>query len=708
MPSLANAPITVLNGIGATRAKLYGRLGIVTVSDLAYHFPRAYEDRGNIKTLAECDIGEKAAVVLTIGTYPQKAIIKRGMTLTKFTAYDATGVCEITFFNQTYVADKFPIGSTFRFYGRIESFGKRYKLSSPAFERITPGRELPPLIPVYPLTEGLTQGRVTADVAAALSLLSTELKDHLPESVRHKYNLCTLPYALHEIHQPTNAASAAIARRRLAFDELFAFALGMAMSGAKRRGEGAPVCSVESLEPILSKFPYSLTGDQLRAIEDIRRDMAGTSPMSRMVVGDVGCGKTAVAICAIYIAVASGRQAALMAPTEILARQHYALIAPIFEKMGYRVSLLVGSTSGSVKRRTYLSLASTDPENRIDIVIGTHALISEGVEFAAPGVMITDEQHRFGVAQRALLSKKGNNAHFLVMSATPIPRSLALMLYGDLDLSRIAEMPSGRQRVETFVVDSSYRERLNGFIKKQVELGGQVYVVCPSIEEREDVEEGEILLSEVGISKNGLPPLKAAVQLAEELSYALPTLRIACLHGKMRTEAKDRVMAQFIQHEVDVIVSTTVIEVGVNVPNATLMIIENAERFGLAQLHQLRGRVGRGERQSFCVLVSDGKSESERMRLDTMRREYDGFRIAEQDLAMRGPGDFIKGSNDPTVRQSGGVRFKLADTAQDPGLLSDACEAARELISGSPDLDSNENLRGMITRMFSLDSHSLN
>lgn len=708
MPSLANAPITVLNGIGATRAKLYGRMGIATVSDLAYHFPRAYEDRGNLKTLAECEIGEKAAVLLTIGTYPQKAMIKRGMTLTKFTAYDATGVCEITFFNQTYVADKFPIGSTFRFYGRIESLGKRYKLSSPAFERIVPGRELPSLIPVYPLTEGLTQGRVTSDVAAALSMLSTELKDHLPEAVRHKYNLCTLPYALHEIHQPTNAASAAIARRRLAFDELFAFALGMAMSGAKRCGEGAPVCSVESLEPILSKFPYSLTGDQLRAVEEIRRDMAGTAPMSRMVVGDVGCGKTAVAICAMYIAVASGRQAALMAPTEILARQHYASIAPIFEKMGYRVALLVGSTSGSVKRRTYISLASTDPTNRIDIVIGTHALLSDGVEFAAPGVMITDEQHRFGVAQRAALSKKGNNAHFLVMSATPIPRSLALMLYGDLDLSRIAEMPSGRQRVETFVVDESYRERLNGFIKKQVDQGNQVYVVCPSIEEREDVEEGEILLSEVGLSKNGLPPLKAAVQLAEELSRALPTLRIACLHGRMRGEAKDRIMARFVQQEIDVIVSTTVIEVGVNVPNATLMIVENAERFGLAQLHQLRGRVGRGDQKSYCVLVSDGKSESERMRLDTMRREYDGFRIAEQDLAMRGPGDFIKGSNDPTVRQSGGVHFKLAETAQDPGLLSDACEAAREMIASSPDLDSNENLRGMITRMFSLDSHSLN
>lgn len=708
MPSLANLPITALRGIGPARAKIYARLGIVSVSDLIYHFPRAYEDRGAVKPLSECAIGERASVILTVGTVPRKTMIRRGMTLLKFTAYDESGVCEITFFNQNYLADKFPLGSSFRFFGRMESIGRRYKLSSPAYEQVKEREELPPLVPIYPLTEGLTQSRVAADVKLALSALMPELQDHLPDELRRRYSLCTLAYALREIHEPTSAESVAVARRRLAFDELFVFALGTAMSGAKRREVGAPICRVDDLDEILSAFPYSLTGDQLRAIEDIRGDMAKEAPMSRMVVGDVGCGKTAVAVCAMYIALKSGRQAALMAPTEILARQHFASIAPIFEKMGYRVGLLVGSMTPTSKRRMHEALAASDPSTRIDVVIGTHALISEGVEFAAPGILITDEQHRFGVAQRAALSKKGECAHFLVMSATPIPRSLALMLYGDLDLSRICEMPRGRQRVDTFVVNESYRERLNGFIKKQVEGGGQVYVVCPSIEEREEVESGEIALSEVGVHNRIQPPLKAALQVAEELSAALPELKIAYLHGRLRGEEKDAIMHRFAEGEIDVLVSTTVIEVGVNVPRATLMIVENAERFGLAQLHQLRGRVGRGTQKSYCVLVSECRSESERARLDVMRREYDGFRIAEQDLALRGPGDFIKGSTDPTVRQSGGLHFKLANATEDAEIFSDAFEAARELVSSPTGLENNENLRGMITRMFSIDSHSLN
>lgn len=708
MPSLANLPITALRGIGPARAKIYARLGIISVSDLIYHFPRAYEDRGAVKPLSECAIGERASVILTVGTVPRKTMIRRGMTLLKFTAYDESGVCEITFFNQNYLADKFPLGSSFRFFGRMESIGRRYKLSSPAYEQVKEREELPPLVPIYPLTEGLTQSRVAADVKLALSALMPELQDHLPDELRRRYSLCTLAYALREIHEPTDADSVAVARRRLVFDELFVFALGTAMSGAKRREVGAPICRVDDLDEILSAFPYSLTGDQLRAIEDIRSDMAKEAPMSRMVVGDVGCGKTAVAVCAMYIALKSGRQAALMAPTEILARQHFASIAPIFEKMGYRVGLLVGSMTPTSKRRMHEALAASDPSTRIDVVIGTHALISEGVEFAAPGILITDEQHRFGVAQRAALSKKGECAHFLVMSATPIPRSLALMLYGDLDLSRICEMPRGRQRVDTFVVNESYRERLNGFIKKQVEGGGQVYVVCPSIEEREEVESGEIALSEVGVHNRIQPPLKAALQVAEELSAALPELKIAYLHGRLRGEEKDAIMHRFAEGEIDVLVSTTVIEVGVNVPRATLMIVENAERFGLAQLHQLRGRVGRGTQKSYCVLVSECRSESERARLDVMRREYDGFRIAEQDLALRGPGDFIKGSTDPTVRQSGGLHFKLANATEDAEIFSNAFEAARELVSSPMGLENNENLRGMITRMFSIDSHSLN
>lgn len=708
MTKLANAPISALQGIGAVRAKAYGKLGIDTVSDLVYHFPRAYEDRGNVKLLSECISGNKASLILTVGTVPKKTMIRRGMTLLKFTAFDDSGTCEITFYNQNYLSDKFPLGSTFRFYGQVERVGKRYKMNSPAYEMMVEDEELPALVPVYPLTEGISKNRITTDVKAALGVLSTELEDHLPDEIRREYKLCTLPFALKTIHNPTDYESVARAKRRLIFDEFFTFALGMAITGKKRREYGAPKCCNNDIAELLAKLPYELTGDQKKAIDEIRRDMERDVPMSRILVGDVGCGKTVCAMAAMYIAIKSGRQAILMAPTEILARQHYLDIAPIFEKMGYKVGILVGSLSASEKKRVRASLVEQDEKKRLDVVIGTHALISEGVEFFAPGVVITDEQHRFGVSQRAALSKKGEHAHVLVMSATPIPRSLSLILYGDLDLSKINEMPKGRQRVDTFAVDEGYRDRLNAFIKKQVEEGGQVYIVCPAVEEKEPLGSGEIALSELGTSVEDMPPLKAAVQFSEELSAALPTLNIAFLHGRMKGNEKDAVMKRFADGEIDVLVSTTVIEVGVNVPNATLMIVENAERFGLAQLHQLRGRVGRGAKKSYCVLVSDSKGENARERLETMRREYDGFKIAEKDLILRGPGDFIKGSSDPVVRQSGGLRFKLADMSEDSGVLTDAYEAAKRYLESSPDLENAPTLRYMIEKMFSIDAHSLN
>lgn len=708
MKKLSNAPINVLQGVGPARAKAYSKLGVNTVSDLLYHFPRAYENRGDIKLLSECVPGDKAALCLVIGTIPKKTMIRRGMTLLKFTAFDESGICEITFYNQNYLADKFPLGATFRFYGQVEKVGKRYKMSSPAYEIMIEGEELPPLVPVYPLTEGLTKNRLVTDIKAAINAVSPELEDYLPDDIRSRYKLCTLPFALRAIHDPENYESVARAKRRIVFDEFFTFALGMALSGKKRREYGAPKCENNELKGLLSAFPYELTGDQKKAIDDIKKDMASGVPMSRILVGDVGCGKTVCAMAAMCIAVQSGRQAVLMAPTEILARQHFSDISPIFEKMGYKVGLLVGSMTATEKKRVRASLISEDNSLRTDVVIGTHALISEGVEFADAGVLVTDEQHRFGVAQRATLSKKGHHAHVLVMSATPIPRSLALILYGDLDLSKINEMPKGRQRVDTFVVDESYRPRLNAFIEKQVEQGDQVYIVCPSVEEKETEYSGEIALAEFGVQKEEMPPLKAAVQLAEELSSALPNLNVAFLHGRMKGAEKDGVMKHFVDGEIDVLVSTTVIEVGVNVPNSTIMIVENAERFGLAQLHQLRGRVGRGSKKSYCILVSDSKGEKARERLETMKREYDGFAIAEKDLLLRGPGDFIKGSSDPLVRQSGGLRFKLADMSEDSGVLSDAYEAAQELLQTSPDLSANENLRSMISRMFSIDAYSLN
>lgn len=708
MAKIADASVKVLSGVGPARVKAYSNLGINTVSDLIYHFPRAYENRGDIKLLSECIAGNKAALEMVIGTVPKKTMIRRGMTLLKFTAFDESGTCEITFYNQNYLADKFPLGATFRFYGQVERVGKRYKMNSPSYEMVIEGEELKSLVPIYPLTEGISRNRIAADIESAMSIISPELDDYLPDEIRRKYKLCTLPFAIRSIHDPTDYESVARAKRRLVFDEFFTFALGMTLSGQKRREYGAPICDNNDLSELLSAFPYQLTGDQIKSVEDIKRDMAKDTPMSRILVGDVGCGKTACAMAAMYIAVKSGRQAVLMAPTEILARQHYKDIAPVFERMGFKTELLVGSLTATQKKKVRASLVEEDVSKRTNVVIGTHALISEGVEFHSAGVVVTDEQHRFGVAQRATLSKKGERAHVLVMSATPIPRSLALIMYGDLDLSKINEMPKGRQRVDTFVVDENYRSRLNSFIEKQVLEGGQVYIVCPAVEEKEPEDLGEISFAEFGIQREELPPLKAAVQFSEELSRALPGLNIAFLHGKMKGVEKDGIMGRFAQGEIDVLVSTTVIEVGVNVPRATLMVVENAERFGLAQLHQLRGRVGRGSRKSYCVLVSDSKGENARERLETMKREYDGFKIAEKDLVLRGPGDFIRGSNDPLVRQSGGLKFKLADMSEDAGVLSEAYEAARELIERSPDLSSNENLKRMVTKMFSIDIYSLN
>ncbi len=708
MAKLSDASVKVLSGIGPARVKAYSKLGIETVSDLVYHFPRAYENRGDIKLLSECIPGNKAALEMVIGTVPKKSVIRRGMTLLKFTAFDESGTCEITFYNQNYLVDKFPLGATFRFYGQVERVGNRYKMNTPSYEMVIEGEELKPLVPVYPLTEGISKNRIAADIEAAINVLSPELEDYLPDEIRRRYKLCTLPFALRSIHDPTDYESVARAKRRLIFDEFFTFALGMTLSGKKRKEYGAPVCDNNDISELLAAFPYELTGDQMKAIDDIKRDMAKDTPMSRILVGDVGCGKTVCAMAAMLIAVKSGRQAVLMAPTEILARQHYNDIAPIFEKMDYRVELLVGSLTPAQKKRVRASLCDEDESKRTSIVIGTHALISEGVEFHSAGVLVTDEQHRFGVAQRATLSKKGERAHVLVMSATPIPRSLALIMYGDLDLSKINEMPRGRQRVDTFVVDENYRPRLNTFIEKQVVEGGQVYIVCPAVEEKEPEDLGEINFAEFGMQREELPPLKAAVQFSEELAKALPNLNIEFLHGKMKGAEKDDIMKRFAAGEIDVLVSTTVIEVGVNVPRATLMVVENAERFGLAQLHQLRGRVGRGNKKSYCVLVSDSKGENARERLETMKKEYDGFKIAEKDLLLRGPGDFIKGSSDPLVRQSGGIKFKLADMSEDSGILTDAYEAARELIEKSPDLSDNENLKRMIVKMFSIDEHSLN
>jgi ATP-dependent DNA helicase RecG len=657
-------------------------------------------------------------VVLTVSTEPRRARLKNRMTLLKFRAFDQSGVCDIAFFNQDYLYNSFPIGATFRFFGKVERMGNGYAMTGPAYESWSDESALPPLYPVYPLTEGLSNKVITAHIGQILNHATALLEDPLPDDIRQRQGLCTLAHALRTVHQPPDFASLHTAKMRLAFDEFFRFALGMGTLGHAARMTGAPVCRVSDsvMGEFLSALPYALTGAQARAISDVRADMASPVAMNRIVVGDVGCGKTVCAAAAMFVAIRSGRQAALMAPTGILAAQHAADLIPLFQRLGIRGALLVGSTPASQKQKVYAALASDDPARRLDFVIGTQALLSEQVSFAAPGLVIADEQHRFGVNQRATLSEKNGHAHLLVMSATPIPRSLALVMYGDLDVSRIDEMPPGRQRVDTYVVDEGYRARLDAFMRKNVAAGGQVYVVCPAVEQAEesagDREAGLIPLEAdfsagpkagpwAGASADALPPVKAAVQYAKELSARLPDLSVAFVHGKLKEAEKDRIMQSFAAGNIQVLVSTTVIEVGVNVPNACLMIVENAERFGLSQLHQLRGRVGRGSRKSYCILVRAGGGETAKARLEVMRTTYDGYQIAEQDLAQRGPGDFLAPGSGGGIRQSGGLRLRLAEGWPDGALMDQAFTEAHALLEQDPTLANHPLLRSAVQSGFS-------
>lgn len=711
MDALLAAPLLRLPGVGEKRAEQLARLGLHTVSDLLFHFPRAYENRGDVVSLAGTQeparAGARQAVILTVSTAPRRSRLKNRMTLLKFRAFDDSGTCEVAFFNQDYLADSFPIGAVFRFFGRVERTGRGFSLTNPAFEPYTEGSALPPLFPVYPLTEGLSNKLISGLIRQAMPAIA-RMEDPLPEDIREREGLCTLAFALRTVHCPPDFPSLHTAKTRLAFDEFFRFALGLGMQGGGARVGGAPVCCVseETFAGFRALLPYQLTAAQERTIAEIRHDMASGTAMNRMLVGDVGCGKTVCAAAAVYVAVRSGRQAAIMAPTGILAAQHAAELIPLFARIGIRGELLTGATTAARKRKIRAALADPDPAARLDFVIGTQALLSAGVDFAAPALVVTDEQHRFGVSQRAALSDKNRHAHLLCMSATPIPRSLALVLYGDLDVSRIDQMPPGRQRVDTFVVDESYRARLDAFIRKNVAAGGQVYIVCPAVEQAEGAEEAD----EAGLipltadfaaatpPAPTLPPLRAAVQYAAELAERLPDLRIGFVHGRMKQAEKDGIMQAFTAGEVQVLVSTTVIEVGVNVPNACLMIVENAERFGLSQLHQLRGRVGRGNRKSYCILVRAGGGDAARARLEVMRTTYDGFRIAEQDLAQRGPGDFLAPAAGGSIRQSGG--FRLAEGWNDAGLMDRAFGDARALLASDPTLGEHPLLRDAVRRGF--------
>ncbi len=704
-----DASIKCLHGIGDVKARAYGRLGVHTVGDLLLHYPRGYENRADVRLLADTSEDSKSSVILTVATQARVARLKKYMSLLKFKAFDDSGSCEIIFYNQDYLKNSFPVGAQFRFYGKITRTKSAYTMSSPAFEPYTEGTLLPPLLPIYPLTEGLSQKQLAKDMHSALTAasLSADADDFLPESIREKYSLCVRSYAIKSIHMPDSFSALAKAKRRLIFDELLLFALGVSMNSSAVQRHSAPPCPDTDISALEHLLPYSLTGAQKRVIAEIQADMSSGTAMNRILVGDVGCGKTVCAAAAIYIAVKNGKQAAIMAPTEILAVQHFHDLSELLGSLGIHCELLTGSMTAAQKKRVQTMAA----EGTLDVLIGTQALISGGVTLARPCLVVADEQHRFGVSQRALLAEKNSLSHMLVMSATPIPRTLALSMYGNLDVSRIDELPAGRQRVDTFAVGESYRDRLNSFIRKQIDEGGQVYVVCPAVEEKDDGE-ADLLIEDIDSDGHikSTPPLKSAVGYAEELSSLFPDANVTFLHGKMKPRDKDTVMRDFVGGKIKILVSTTVIEVGVNVPNASLMLVENAERFGLSQLHQLRGRVGRGSRRSYCVLVSESLNSDSRAkeRLLTMKDCHDGFLIAEKDLLMRGPGDFLRGHDDSSVRQSGGVKFKLAELCDDAQLLNIAFDEARALLSESPTLDAYPLLAREAEKMFTLEEGTVN
>lgn len=669
-----------LSGVGKARAAQLERLGISTLKDLIYCFPKSYEDRGNIIPLSLIDEYNAHAYVLTVASEVKTAKIRQNLSISKFRAFDDSASCEVVFFNAPYVKDVFHIGATFRFFGKISIVKGKIQFSNPKYEPYIEGEPLSRFFPVYPLTEGLSGKIMDKLIEKALSAISEQIKDPLPETIRLDNSLPTLTYALKNIHNPESEEALKKAIKRLAFDEMLYFGIGVSLSRQYKNSFSGVRFSPCDMKEFTEKLPYELTDSQKSVINDIYSDTViktkteSNSHMARIVVGDVGSGKTVCAEAAIFLAVKSGFQAVLMAPTEILARQHYIEISELFDKMGFKTELLVGACGAKEKRRIYEAMKSGEG----NIFIGTHALLSENTSFKNLGLVITDEQHRFGVAQRAVLNDKNKSAHMLVMSATPIPRTLALAMYGDLDVSRITELPKGRQTVDTFVIDESYRDRLNGFIEKQISLGGQCYVVCPAIEGEDEIVKNDFL--------NDKPKMKNVLDFTVKLRQIFENYRIEALHGKTNAKEKDEIMQGFSKGEIQILVATTIIEVGVNVPNATLMIIEAADRYGLSQLHQLRGRVGRGNRKSYCVLVSDSSAQKARERLEIMKNSHDGFEIANRDLEMRGPGDFFASKNSESFRQSGGFEFKLANLSNDSDLVKAAFSTAKDIVAKDPTL----------------------
>ena len=676
-------PVTILKGVGPARAKQLQALNIFTLEDLICHFPRGYEDRTKLVTIDKLQVDVPACFRAMVMNTPRTTHVRKGLDITKVQVADHTARLNLTFFNSRFVSENLHYGQEYIFYGAVSGDFIGYNMTNPAFESldsqpVTTRR----VLPIYPLTAGLNNGALLKLVRQALAVCDPPA-EIIPGEIRRQYDILPAEEAYRAIHEPRDMAEAEAAKRRLIFEEFFVFSAGLSLMRAARADKKCPPYENTNLSPFYAALPFRLTGAQQRCIDDILSDLRRGAPMNRLVQGDVGSGKTMVAAAAAYCSVTNGRQAAMMAPTEILAEQHHASMSKLLEPLGIRVGLLTGSLTPKNKALVREKIAAGE----LDFVIGTHALVTDKTVFADLGLVITDEQHRFGVGQRSRLSAKGDDPHLLVMSATPIPRTLALLMYGDLDVSILDELPPGRQSVDTFLVNESYRPRINNFIRKHAANGNQIYVVCPAVEETD------------GMS------LKSATQWAEVLqTAAFPDLRVALLHGQMKAADKERVMAQFARGEADILVATTVIEVGVDVPNATLMIVEDADRFGLSQLHQLRGRVGRGQDKSYCILTSHNQNTETLQRLKAFCKTTDGFRIAQEDLKMRGPGDFF-GS-----RQSGLPTFRVASLGSDMETLTIAQQASRDWIErhGTADTPEAKALRSRIQTLFERSEGTMN
>jgi ATP-dependent DNA helicase RecG len=667
---ILNKPIQYLKGIGESRAKLFQRLNLFTIEDILTHFPREYEDRSNLKKIAELQDSEECAFEGIIMSKVSESRPRKGLSIYKIYIKDESGTIIASWFNQSYIKNVFNVGESYVFYGRISRKYKSLEVQSPVYEKVDEKemKNTCRIIPVYSSTMNLSQNLIRAAISSAIKLIAGNMEEILPERIRNRYKLAEINYSMENIHFPESESDFNNARKRLVFEELLLLQMGLLNIKNSFNKENKGICfkKIEDINDFINELPFQLTNAQKKVFMEVEENMESHSVMNRLIQGDVGSGKTMISVLALFKAVKSGFQGALMVPTEILAVQHHITFLELFEKTGIRISLLVGSQTKKQKEEILNGLKT----GAIDILIGTHALIEETVIFDKLGLVITDEQHRFGVRQRGVLSQKGNNPDVLVMTATPIPRTLALILYGDLDISIIDELPPGRKPIETYTVDESKRERINTFIRKKVAEGRQVYIVCPLVEDSDTIE------------------AKSAMELSDRIAKKdFSDLRVGLIHGKMKSKDKETVMKSFVDGEISILVSTTVIEVGVNVPNSTIMVIENAERFGLAQLHQLRGRVGRGREQSFCILYNNSKAKIAEERMKIMQKTNDGFIISEKDLELRGPGEFFG------TRQHGIPDLKIANLFKDIEILKLAQEAAIELLKNDRYLSKDENLR---------------